>query len=99
MFGTMSQSPTQSAALHQIETWTRERFSLAPEVAVLVTELPCALPGCPPLETVIAFWTAAERRHHYKIFKPAQQVLPDDLPPYWMIDALLVPPDYECGCC
>ena len=99
MFGTLPQSPLQSAALRQVEAWTRERFSLPGEVAVLVTELPCAQPGCPPLETVIAFWTAPDRRHHYKVFKPVQQVRADDLPPYWMRDALVLPPDYECGCC
>jgi nitrate reductase delta subunit len=99
MFGTLRSDAAQLAALARIQTWVQERFSLPAEAAVLVAELACTLPGCPPLETVIAFWTGADVRHHYKVFKPAQQVLPDDLPPYWMKDALAVPPDWACGCC
>jgi nitrate reductase delta subunit len=58
----------------------------------------CAVPGCPPLETVIAFW-ADERRHHFKIFKPVAAVIEDDLPPSWLRDALMVPDGFECDCC
>ncbi len=102
MFGSFAPSPAQDAALARVQVWVRERFGLPPECAVLVTELACALPGCPPVETVIAFWTADDAqalRHHYKIFKPVQQVVADDLPPYWMKDALAVPPDWACACC
>ena len=99
MFGSFAQSPLQTAALEQVETWVRERYSLAPGNAVLVTELACALPGCPPLETVIAFWTATAQRHQTKIFKPVQQVQPDDLPPYWMKSALAVSADFAGDCC
>ena len=99
MFGTFIQSAAQDAALQQVQAWVRERFSLAAGDAVLVTELACALPGCPPLETVVAFWTGAGMRHHYKVFKPVQLVLQDDLPPYWMKAALAVPPDWASDCC
>ena len=50
--------------------------------AILVAEVACAVPGCPPIETVIAFWSE-ERRHHFKVFKPVAEVTEDDLPPYW----------------
>lgn len=100
MFGNSRPSPEQSLALQRIETWTRERFSLAPAEAVLVSELACALPGCPPLETVVAFWTAGATdeplRHHMKVFKPALQVTPDDLPPYWMKPALAADDAGDC---
>ena len=100
MFGTfLPATPAQAAALERAQAWVRERFSLQPDNAVLVSEVACALPGCPPLETVIAFWTGNALRHHYKIFKPVQQVVPEDLPPYWMKDALAVPPDWACDCC
>ena len=99
MFGTFKPDPQQDAALLRVQGWVRERFSLPADSAVLVTELACAQPGCPPLETVIAFWTGQAMRHHYKVFKPARQVTPDDLPPYWMRDALVVPPDWACECC
>ncbi|HEV8014184.1 MAG TPA: hypothetical protein VGP48_01560 [Stellaceae bacterium] len=66
---------------------------------VLVSEITCALPGCPPLETVVAFWTEGEKRHHFKLFKPATEVVEDDLPPRWMKAALIVPEDFGAECC
>ena len=99
MFGTFMPDALRDAALAQVQAWVRDRFNLGTDTVVMVTELPCALPGCPPLETVIAFWIGAEVRHHYKVFKPARQVQLDDLPPYWMKDALAVPPDWACDCC
>jgi nitrate reductase delta subunit len=86
-------------ALARLAAWTRARFSLAPQETVLATELACTVSGCPPLETVVAFWTADGQRHHFKIFKPAAQVMPDDLPYPWMKRGLAVPDDYLCDCC
>ena len=100
MFGTFKRNPAQVAAFETIEAWTRARFGLAAIDAVLVTELACRLPGCPPLETVIAFWTADLTRHHIKVFKKAVDVVEDDLPPAWYRPALAVDDDarMDCGC-
>jgi nitrate reductase delta subunit len=97
--GFVSRSPAQQDALARVRAWTRDRFALSDDVAMLVTEIACALPGCPPRETVVAFWTAPERRHHFKVFKPAAEVVPDDLPPAWLKDALVIPPGGDCDCC
>lgn len=102
MFGSLPQGALHTQAVAQVEVWVRERFRLAPEAVVMVSEVACQLPGCPPLETVIAFWidsTDSAVRHHHKVFKPVQQVGPDDLPPWWMRDALAAPPDWVCDCC
>ncbi|SNS94900.1 hypothetical protein SAMN06265795_11034 [Noviherbaspirillum humi] len=99
MLGSARKSPAQLQALEAVRQWTSQRFSLLPDETVMVTEMACSLPGCPPLETVIAFWTADGKRHHYKIFKPALEVVEDDLPPYWMKDALVVPEGMSCDCC
>jgi hypothetical protein len=56
------------------------------------------VPGCPPIETVIAFWSD-ERRHHFKVFKPVAEVTDADLPPYWLKNALAVSDDFQCECC
>jgi nitrate reductase delta subunit len=102
MFSTLAQGPLHDAAVAQVETWVRDRFRLPPEAVVMVSELACQVPGCPPLETVVAYWMGAASeavRHHLKVFKPVQLVQPDDLPPWWMRDALAAPPDWACGCC
>ena len=88
---------TNFDAIKRVKAWTRERFTLSPNDAVLVAELACGLPGCPPKETVIAFWTAPERRHSFKVFKPLDDVVEDDLPPSWLKDAIVG--DDSFGCC
>jgi hypothetical protein len=98
MRGFVKKSPDYSRALDRVRGWTRERFGLPAEAVVVVAEVACTVPGCPPLETVIAFWVG-EKRHHLKVFKPVADIEPDDLPPSWMKPALAVPEDYECGCC
>jgi hypothetical protein len=86
--------------IRQVKDWVRTRFSLTDEDTSMVSEVACRLPGCPPVETVIAFWTEnGEKRHHYKIFKPVAEVTEDDLPPYWMKNALVVDSDFYCSCC
>lgn len=98
MFGFIKKSPDHVAALDRVREWTRARFKLPEEAAILVAEVACMLPGCPPLETVVAFWTD-EKRHHFKIFKPVNEGVYDDLPFAWLKDALVVPEGFECDCC
>src|SRR5262245_49627279 len=87
------------AAVDRVRVLPRARCDLPDAVAVSVAEVAGAVPGCPPLETVIAFWTAPDRRHHLKVFKPVAEVAEDDLPPRWMRDALAVPDAFVCDCC
>ena len=98
MRGFINKSSEHREALDRVREWTRTRFALGDAAAILVAEVTCAVPGCPPLETVIAFWSG-ERRHHYKVFKPVGEVVEDDLPPRWFMGALAVPDDLECDCC
>lgn len=98
MLGPFKKSGNQEAQ-ERVREWTRARFSLAEDTAILVAEVACGLPGCPPLETVVAFWTADGKRHHFKVFKPVSEVLPDDLPFAWLKNALAVADGFECDCC
>jgi hypothetical protein len=91
--------PEHLAAIARVRDWTRERFKLPDDAAIMVTEVTCALPGCPPLETVVAFWTASDTRHHFKVFKPVAEMVEDDLPPSWMKNALIVVEGFGCECC
>jgi len=99
MLRSRKKSPEHLAALDRVRDWTRVRFKLPEEAAILVSEVACSLPGCPPLETVVAFWTGNDTRHHFKLFKPAVEVVEDDLPPSWMKNALAVVEGFGCECC
>ena len=92
-------SPEHVAALETVRGWTRVQFSLPEDGSVLVAEVACGLPGCPPIETVVAFWSEAGERYQFKIFKPVAGVVPDDLPPRWMKQALIVDPESGLSCC
>ncbi|MCC2098954.1 MAG: hypothetical protein KDJ29_18835 [Hyphomicrobiales bacterium] len=88
------------ADVRKVKDWVRQRYSLQDDETCMVSEVACQLPGCPPVETVIAFWTeGGDKRHHYKIFKPLADVTEDDLPPYWMKQAMVVDTDFYCSCC
>src|SRR5271169_6873521 len=89
-------NPAHAQALERVRTWTRERFKLADDLPIVVAEFACGLPGCPPLETVVAFWTADDRRHQFKLFKPVAEVVCDDLPFAWLKDALVSSGEDEC---
>ena len=97
-FGSFRKTPEQLSVLDRVKEWTRERFQLPADAAILVSEIACTNPGCPPLETVVAFWTDGERRQ-FKLFKPVGEVAPDDLPPSWMKNALVPIEAFDGGCC
>ena len=78
--------------------WTRARFKLGDDAAILVSQVSCRLPGCPPVETMVVFWTD-EKRHQFKLFKPVADVVADDLPPTWLKGALVAIAGLGCDCC
>ena len=90
-------SKPDATAAEQVREWTRTRFALG-DATVMVAEVVCAVPGCPPLETVVAFWVG-ETRHHFKVFKPLADVVEDDLPPAWLKSGLADIPGAGCDCC
>lgn len=77
------------AAAQRLKAWTRRRFALPTDCTIFAAEVACGLPGCPPIETVVSFWTAPDRRHSFKVFKPMCEVAEVDLPPSWMKDAII----------
>ena len=89
--------PAFLSSLEAVQGWTRRRFKLQAEAAVLVSEVACAVPGCPPLETVVAFWTEDERRHQFKLYKPLKEVLYDDLG--WLMGAPAAHEGSAWDCC
>ncbi len=97
--GAYKTEPGHADAVQRVQAWTRDRFSLAEHATVLVSELVCTRPGCPPLETVVAFWTQDDERRHFRVFKPVAEVAANDLPPAWLMDALCAEADDELACC
>jgi hypothetical protein len=90
--------PGHDAAVERVRDWTCARFALADDETVMVSEVACSVPGCPPIETHLVFWTATGR-HHFKIFKPLAAVVEDDLPPAFMKNALIALEGVDCDCC
>jgi hypothetical protein len=97
--GALKTDAAHDAAIERVQAWTRERFGLPEQATVMVTELACRRPGCPPLETVIAFWEADNQRRHFKVFKPTVDVVANDLPPAWLREALCAEPEDDFACC
>jgi hypothetical protein len=98
MLGFGKKGSIDGAAAGRVRDWTRARFALAADETVMASEIACAVPGCPPIETHVVFWTSAGR-HHFKIFKPLAHVSEDDLPPAFMKNAIMALEDLDCDCC
>ena len=62
-----------------IKAWARTLWALSDETTVMVTELECREPGCPPIETVIAVLEGPGRTTQYKIHKAADEVSQADV--------------------
>jgi len=76
--GLTKKSSGISAEQERVRAWARQHFALGEGETIMVSELPCSDPGCPPVETHLVFWTQGGR-HQFKVFKPLAEVLPDDL--------------------
>lgn len=98
MFASAKKTPERLRVIDRVTEWTRERFKLPKEAAISIVEVACSLPGCAPLETVVMFWIA-EQRYQFKLFKPVQEVVADDLPYAWLKDALAVQEGIGWECC
>lgn len=58
----------------RIKTWARKALQLSDETTVMVTELECREPGCPPIETVIAVLEGPGKIKQYKVHKAAVEI-------------------------
>jgi nitrate reductase delta subunit len=97
--GAFRQDAAYAGAVERVKTWTRECLKLSADDTIIVSEMACGLPGCPPLETVVAFWTDGDKRHVFKVFKPVAEVVMDDLPPSWLKNSLCATEGMDFSCC
>src|SRR5262245_42834175 len=98
MLSPARKAPGRIETIERIEAWTRERFGLERAAQVHVWEIACAVPGCPPVETVVLFEMSL-KRYQFKVFKPLEKVSEPDLPPAWFLGALTVADGADCDCC
>jgi hypothetical protein len=78
MFGPRTDDK-RSQAVRRLKQLARLLFEAAEDDAVVVTELACTEPGCPPIETVVALLRAGCAPRQVKVHKPAVDVTEDDL--------------------
>jgi len=52
------------AKVRQVKEWVRQAFGIGEDQTVMVAEVTCTEPGCPPIETVIAILDASGRAEH-----------------------------------
>jgi hypothetical protein len=72
-------SAPDPAITGQVKEWVRQSFHLPPEATVMVTELRCSEPGCPPLETVIAILEGPGHRRQAKVHCPVAEITEQDV--------------------
>jgi hypothetical protein len=63
----------------QIKEWVSRHFELPQSATVIVSELRCPEPGCPPLETVIALFHEDGRSTQRKLHKALAEVTETDV--------------------
>lgn len=77
LFGTQPQPNAERIAF--IKQMVAQRFGLPPDAVVMVSELRCSEPGCPPLETVIAILDGPGRRRQVKLHKSTAEITAKDV--------------------
>ena len=67
------------AAIRALKVLAREMLAAVEDDVVVVNELACTEPGCPPLETVVALLRSGEKPRQIKVHKAAVEVTEADL--------------------
>jgi hypothetical protein len=71
--------PANSEKILQIRSWVKDRLDLDEETIVMVSELRCSEPGCPPLETLIAVLDGPGQRRQFKFHKAIADMTTNDI--------------------
>ncbi|GAA0895014.1 MULTISPECIES: hypothetical protein [Streptomyces] len=71
--------PGQSPQLRELRQSVRRLLGLDDDTAVVIRQLACAEPGCPPLETVIAVLPMNGQARRWALHTTAEEITEDDL--------------------
>ena len=62
------------ARLDQIRYWMRQNFGFPKDAPIVVKEVPCVKPGCPPIETAIVAVLRNEPPRLFKVQHPIDEI-------------------------
>lgn len=65
--------------LDQIRYWMRQNFGFAGEIPIVVKEVPCVKPSCPPIETAIVAVLKNAPPRYFKIQRPINEITFDNV--------------------
>jgi G3E family GTPase len=65
---------TSPARLDQIRYWMRQNFGFPKDAPIVVKEVPCVKPGCPPIETAIVAVLKNEPPRLFKVQHPIDEI-------------------------
>lgn len=71
--------PGPSPQMRELKETVRVLLGLDDDTAVMVRQLACTEPGCPPLETVVAVLPMEGEPRRWTLHHPADQITEDDL--------------------
>jgi hypothetical protein len=72
---------TGATKTREIKRWVTELLDLPEDESVMVAELACHEPGCPPVETVISIHSAGKPARVHKLHRSAAEITRADLLP------------------
>lgn len=81
MLDALKKNSSQTTYIRLIKSWVENQPSTT-GCSILVTELKCTEPGCPPIETVIALLPDPKsgiKKRQFKIHKPLSGVTEEDV--------------------
>ncbi len=70
---------TSNFTIDQIRYWTRDNLQFPADAPIVVKEVPCVKPGCPPIETAIIVFLKGEPPRLFKIQRAINDVTFDDV--------------------
>jgi hypothetical protein len=71
--------PPRSPHLSGLKESVRQLLDLDDDTAVMIRQLACTEPGCPPVETVVAVLPMDAQARRWTLHRPVAQITSDDL--------------------
>ncbi|MGW2373482.1 hypothetical protein [Kitasatospora sp. NPDC001683] len=70
-------SPRLAALSSALKNQTRELLALADDDIVMIRQLDCTEPGCPPVETVVAVLPPSGATRRWTLHHPLDEITPE----------------------